>query len=330
MSFDLLRSAKHIRGLSNAEFRVLFYLLEAANNKDHKCFPSIKKIAHFTDMAERTVQRHISALADRGLFARIEQRRDDGSRMVNCYQFLIGGTVKIGKESVVMIGPDEDDDAEYQPANNGTLHNPPFQTGGGDNPDTTPRQSRRDIDQESEPGISIPPTPDGVGTPTEDLFGIQLPKATAKKPLLEAVEEEWAKLVAEEPGISGIGVLSEARKVKIRARAAEVVKDQRRKGAITDERAVWSQIFLAIRSSTFLCGRAPPGKGRTSPFKLGIDYVLRQSEFFRIWEGQYDDDARTRNRTFDSRDGREYGPAEQSLRSSLASLGASKGRRAAG
>ena len=291
MSFDLLRSAKHIRGLSHAEFRVLFYLLEAANNKDRKCFPSIRKIAKFTDMAERTVQRHISALADRGLFKRIEQRRDDGSRMVNCYQFIIQGSVRIGRESVVVIGPDEDDGEDLQPAKTGRLDNPPFLAPPPVGNDTTPRQSRQGLykDLESEPGIRTDSNDYADHDTETDLFGqpIKTPEQMAAERRAEAIrviEEGWAQAMESAKGIAALrgGKLDDTRAEAAIQRAQKFMVEGE------TEADVWRAVFEKIQSSFWLCGGTRPRDDRP-PFRLQMTWLLENRNFTKVLEGKFDD-----------------------------------------
>lgn len=316
MAFDLLRSAKHIRGLSNAEFRVLFYLLEAANNATHECYPSMKKIAAFTDMGERTVQRHVSALADRGLFERVEQRRADGSRAVNCYRFVVAGEIRVGKESVVQLGP------ETQPANYGGLvdQQPAI-------PDTTPRQEWRDIDQESEPGITPLSSNEDSPPQEKDLFGQALKtpeqiQAEFEDGFIRWIEEEWQKLTVETPAISGLRTISPERRKAIIARAE---LDNCPVGQMNN----WAVVFEQIRNSRFLRGLAKPGRDRDEPNVITFDWLLKPRNFVKVLEGNYRD-KRTLAPGHDGISGRKLTAVEEAGRNVAARLQQSGERRGFG
>lgn len=296
---------------------MLFYLLEAANKDNYECYPSIKKIAKFTDMGERTVQRHISALADRGLFERISQRRDDGSRQVNCYRFVISGTVKIGKESVVILGQDDNDESDQQPANNGGLINPPVLTPPPVQNDTTPRQEWRDIDQESEPGILTNPSPpDGGEIPNveKDLFGNPIPLEIDEEPIELSVMRMWNEVASQYPGVSPCEVMNDKRKGWIRARAAEAEKSG------MDPLEAWRRVIDSIHTSEFLRGERPPRPGDKGKFKNTINFMSRPDQFARALEGGNDDRERLDQRTHNIETGREFGPAERSGRKVIAKL----------
>jgi predicted transcriptional regulator len=318
MSYDLLRSAKHIRGLSNAEFRVLFYLLEAARSDTNTCFPSIKKIATFTDMAERTVQRHITALADRGLFERIEQRRNDGSRMVNCYRFVVAGTIRIGRESVIQIEPEDHEADVEQPANNGGLTNPPVLTPPPVNTDTTPRQDWRDIDKESEPGIS-PQESSTLEPPVEkDLLGepvltAEQEEAARQGRLIQFVDTAWADARRRYPMMVASTVTPRRQKLVIK------------RGDI----GAWAKAFAAIEASPFLQGNSPAGKDRSQPFVVSMDWLLKAANFDKVVEGTYSD-KRALSSGYDANSGRKLTAVEQASRHVIAGIRESRARRGFG
>lgn len=322
MAFDLLRSAKHIRGLSNAEFRVLFYLLESAHHETHLCFPSMKRIADIVEMSERTVQRHISALAERGLFVREEQRRTDGSRMVNCYRFVASGTMKIGKESVVILEPERETEGEQQPAIIGGLDNPPILTPPPVRNDTTPRQDCRDIDQESEPGIRTSPlSPDGESPPSgEDLFGGDLPIAPAFS-LSAFVWQEWEQLEINHPNVAMPRLIDEG--------LAKMIEQRARTHAKLGETPVevWTAVFEQIRASLFLCGRTAPGPGRDKSFTLSLGWLCRPANFREVINGKYT--SKSTDAAYGA-DGQRLGPTGQAVGGALARLRAAKERGAGG
>lgn len=50
----------------------------------------------------------------------------------------------------------------------------------------------------------------------------------------------------------------------------------------------WNRYFDAIEASDFLMSRTDPGPGRSKPFRLNFDFVIRQSACIAIMEGKYD------------------------------------------
>lgn len=153
-------------------------------------------------------------------------------------------------------------------------------------------------------------------TVDEDLFGNvpALMPLSAEPTLEEFVAKGWEHLKENHPGVAAIQAMTDKRKKAMGARAKEIAK------AVKDPKwqnpkVVWERIFHEITKSQFLTGRAPPGRGRTAPFKLTIDYVVRPSEFAKIFEGAYDDTTgRNIERTHDEHTGREIGPAERAAR----------------
>ena len=321
MAFDLLRSAKHIRGLSHAEFRVLFYLLDSANQDTYECYPSLKNIAAHTDMAPRTVQRHISALAERGLFEKIEQRRSDGSRAVNCYRFHAVGTMKIGREMIVQLGVDVGTDPEQQHANSGTLDNRPIVAGGDDSGDVGSRQSRQDIDQESEPVIGTT-SPDGDDG-RRDLFGRKIDdKAVViqSPSVIDFVRDEWAKLKHElGDKIADCRAITESQARLIRERSRQHAREN--EGSID----VWRLVFAEIRRSRFLRGEAPPGFGRQKRFRLSLSDLLKPHIFTKVVNGKYADTEADEG-SYDPHTGEILSPANAATRGTIELVRAARER----
>jgi DNA-binding transcriptional ArsR family regulator len=314
-----LKTAKYVRGLSNAEFRVLFFLLESANNTTYECYPSMKEIASYTEMEERTVQRHVSRLSEMGLFEKVEQRRGDGSRQVNLYRFMVSGTVQVGNQEVVIINGHNP-----QPAKNGRLasSNPPFQTPPPDQTDTTPRQNGRDISLSSslESDRDNPPLPTGEEPPQPDLLGGLPMIRSASVDLVDQVFDLWNEMVSRHPQMTAVRSRQESRRKKVSARGKAAASETG-----TSFVEVWTAVFAAIEANTYLCGEDPPGKNYTEPFSLNIDFVLRPAEFTRILEGGYR--ANRTDLTHDPRSGRRFGPAEQGGRAAIARLRAADAER---
>jgi len=73
-------------GLNPVQFNILMQLAKHWW-KDAPPFVSKRTIAHAMRMSMRTVQRHLTALEQRGLIRREERRRQDGGRTSNSYIF---------------------------------------------------------------------------------------------------------------------------------------------------------------------------------------------------------------------------------------------------
>lgn len=260
-------------------------------------------------MSDRTVQRHISALADRGLFERIEQRRKDGSRAVNLYRFVVSGTLKVGTQETIEIKAEEQ---IQQPAIFGGLDTQQPANFDGGHPSEMTGHISGITSQESSPSL---PTEEPS---QKDLLGDIIPEDPRSVDLVDYVQAQWAKLAEEFPRIQNPRVLNDARQKKIRARAHDITKHA--KGTLTAH-DVWDQVFAAIRISPFLRGDADPGKNYRDPFSLSIDYITRPTVFMNTLERAAID--AERNRHTHTADGRRYGPAEQAMHEVLASMGLS-------
>ena len=51
--------------------------------------------------------------------------------------------------------------------------------------------------------------------------------------------------------------------------------------------AQWDNFFDAIATSTFLSGKAPPGNGRTQPFRSTLLWITKETNFAKIAAGEY-------------------------------------------
>lgn len=82
---------------------------------------------------------------------------------------------------------------------------------------------------------------------------------------------------AAENGWPAIAKRTTARKSKLRAR----IKDA---GGLDG----WAAALAKAAASDFCCGRAPPGGGRDKPFVLTFDFLVQESSFTKLMEGNYD------------------------------------------
>ena len=147
-----------------------------------------------------------------------------------------------------------------------------------------------------------------------NLFGDDesIPEIDPDDRLIAHVLAGWQKLAGRFNGICAIEALSPARKKKIIARAS----DQAKATGMTREQ-VWDRIFEKIPNNIWLRGDAPPGRGRTSSFRLTVDYVVRPDQFGMIFEGGYDG---RKSETFDEQLGRDLSPVELADRKIAAKL----------
>jgi hypothetical protein len=297
---------------------VLMAMAEFANPETALAYPSIKALEEMTGLNRKTVLSAVAQLATPREASGLGVLADTGQRA--------------GRTNQIVVYRMSFDPISQSVPKTGPLETVPFSD--EKSPVFTTEESRkRDTEPSIEPSReSEPPTPYGVDTPTgdSDLFGGAIPTGP-ELPIEEYVEEAWHRLKDDFPRIADIDLMTPSRKKLIETRAGEVVRDRKRRGETITAEAAWDAIFAAIRRSTFLCGNAPPGKNRTGPFKLTIEYVTRAREFAKILEGAYDDDERYRGRGgFDAGTGRSYGPAEAAVRSSLDGLFAPGDRRAGG
>lgn len=309
MSVDIMTRLWWREDLSSSEKLVALAIADAAGDEG-VAWPAVDTIARKASVSSRTVQNAIRSLEAK-LLLRIVERKNRSSY----YVFNLDNLPHVERERPMKErGPVELTGEAAAPVLDLRVKqmHPTGETGSvtGESP------APRNVIEPSEE--TTPPSPDGEVAPTdEDLFGGGLP-AAAERSLEDRVVEAWGELVAEHPIIAGVRVLDDSRKKKISARADKAAKQL----GLTPWQ-VWEQIFAAIRRSSFLCGRAPPGRDYATPFKLTLDKVLEPRRFNSILEGAHDDRPGNRSRTH-TEDGRPMGSAEQAGRSILDSLRAAR------
>lgn len=74
------------KNISEAEFRILCYLLMRAGKQD-VCYPSLNTISKDTDISLSTVKRAIPSLVKKGYIKKINRKKVNGSATSNLYQF---------------------------------------------------------------------------------------------------------------------------------------------------------------------------------------------------------------------------------------------------
>lgn len=304
MSVDIMSRIWCRDDLSSMEKLVGLAIADAASD-DGVAWPAVDTIAAKSSVSARTVQNVIRSLADK-LLLRIVHRTNRSSY----YVFNLENLPLVRRERPMKeLGPVDLTGERPAPVLDLRVNvvHPTGAAGSVTGESPAPRNVREPSEE------TIPPSPDGEDTPTTeiDLFGGDLP-IDEQRPLEQLVVEAWHALVAEHPAIGTIKILDPARVKKIGARATAAAE----KLGLTPWQ-VWEEVFAAIRRSNFLCGRAPPGRDYSAPFKLTIDKVLEPRRFNSILEGAHDDRPGQGQRTFDPVTGRRYGPSEQAGRSVL-------------
>lgn len=79
------------------------------------------------------------------------------------------------------------------------------------------------------------------------------------------------------PMLPRVAKLTETRRSAIRARW--------KSGELPDLET-WSRFFETVSESKFLTGRAPSVAGR-KPFIADLEWITKESNFVKIWEGRY-------------------------------------------
>lgn len=293
---------------------MLMVVSDLANHISGDVFASLAYYQDVTGLSKRTVLECLDDLVTLGVLEPTDERRGS-TRQIVVYHFHMADLPQVPRWSSRKSGA--------------KTHPLPKQVQNGlergavsDGEEVQNRTTEPSIGNQV--GEDSPPSPDGEATPTgeSDLFG--KPTSVDSQPFPDYALDAWHRLKADEPRIVDTQFLTPSLEKKILARTGEVVRGRAKNGWAISREAVWDELCVAIRRSTFLCGRAPPGKGRTAPFKLTMEYALRPAEFPKILNGAYDDDERYRNRTgFDHGTGREYGAAEAAVRGVLDGLGSS-------
>lgn len=289
--------------------------------------PAVETLSEKCSCSERTVQKAIKSLCDRGLMRKV-QRRD----MSNIYCFVMDNLPimerkkrrKESRFSQQMTGERRSPVVDLTTGERGSLtgesgsltgeRGAPYTTG-----DTT-RDTSEDSSGDFEGEITVASVEDDLfaGRPDSNP---QMAAADQKPEpcLCEHIEARWKELKAKHPGIAAVRKIDEGLKHTIELRA--------RSHAQTGQTAidVWNEALDAVDRSEFLTGRVPPGKGRDAPFKLTLGWLAKSANFREVIGGKYD--AKRDPQLCDPDTGRRLGPTEQALARSLAKLRAGQERR---
>ena len=302
--------AMEVRGLEPGPWRVLMVLCGHVNKRDYEVWPSFRTIVEKAEISRDSAKRYVALLVDHGFIELVGAMwRETGGRSTNKYRICVD------QIDVSHADDEEEDDYTPQADPRGNLHRGQGQSSapgarGTAAPSKEPLKERTSQLEDSPLSFGEPPPGDEAGSilpavVDQPMFAL-IPDAEPEPDLIEYVKAEWAKLSADHPRIANPRVWNDARTKKIRARAMDVVRD-------SDEPItpfhVWDQIFAAIRGSEWLRGDSAPSRGYSESFVVHLDFVLRQSEFFKILEKAPID--AERNRTIPTVNGRQLSGSEQ-------------------
>ena len=103
----------------------------------------------------------------------------------------------------------------------------------------------------------------------------------------EKVRQIYNELLPELPECT---MLTKTRRSHIEARFRQLAKEE---GFKTSDEVLdgFRDFFTSVRSSPFLMGLKDPGKGRTKAFRANLDWLMTESNFVKVCEGRYFDNA---------------------------------------
>lgn len=258
---------------------VLISLADQAND-DGVCWPSIATIAQRTMLQPRSVQRAIKQAVAIGILRKRDRMNATSYFIFNIDLLPHGELKRSSKPDPFMASLEEELDL--------------FDTGdiGADGARVGVTSMQGGVTSMQKVGDTLSPEPsvEPSKEPPDSSAAFAAGEQDAGKDLVvsepslkEFVESEWATLKEEFPGIAGIRKIDDG--------LAEQLKLRAKQQAVGDESYidVWKLVFEQIRNSVFLTGRAAPGPGRDTPFKLSISWLLTKSKFMEVLNGRYSD-----------------------------------------
>lgn len=301
--------------IGHSEFRVLFRLCWHCNERDLLCCPSIEELVRGAGMSRSSVLRALKELEARSFITVDRERWDNGTQKNNRYTILADVVITMPNGRKVDLSPTAEQRANRvspaEPGENSRVSNQPGVTHDANRVSiVTPEEQGSGNKEDSPLSFGEPPPRDegGSNLPAvidQPMFEL-IPDAAPELDLIDYVKAEWAKLSADHPRIANPRVWNDSRTKKIKSRAMDVVRAAPAPVSMFD---VWDQIFAAIRGSEWLRGDSAPSKGYSESFVVYLDFVLRQSEFFKILEKAPID--AERNRTIPTVNGRQLSGSEQ-------------------
>lgn len=261
---------------------LLIVMADVANHTTREIFTSIAYLEDATSLNRKTIFPAIEKLVELGI---IEDtgRRTGKTNQIKIYRL----TMEPVPKTVPISGQYETD--------------PIFPAKSPDFSGKSPDIGTRNLETNLEDGLY------------PSLASQELPLGDVKpEALVEFVDRRWGEICASNPGIAKIR--------KIDPGLAKTIDDRGRMHARDGETPmqVWDAALKNVETSAFLCGRAPPGKGRDSPFRLSIGWMSKASNFREILGGRYN--AERSPGIIDEATGRRLGPTDQALRGSIERL----------
>lgn len=99
----------------------------------------------------------------------------------------------------------------------------------------------------------------------------------------EAIKDLYHQYCPELPRVQAF---TTKRHSSIKARWEFVARENKTRDA-KELLAFFEEFFKNVAESNFLCGRLPPSKGRSKPFKADLDWLMNPQNFIKCIEGRY-------------------------------------------
>lgn len=297
MSIDIMNRIWWRSDLGMTEKFVALALADASNDEGVS-WPAVDTLAQKCSCSPRTIQNAVKALSDKGLLRKME--RKDRS---NYYLFSLDSLPHFERTR----RPKEGFDGHGRT------------TGAGDSPQLFDTGESGSMTGESLSMRGAGDSPRTIIEPSEepsdsDSGDFKSPDAA----LVAFVDREWHQLKADQPGIADV------RKIDDNLAKLIVLRAKQHAQPGEDGIAVWTTVFREIRSSRFLTGRAAPGPGRDSAFKLSLGWACKTQNFREIINGRYSNERG--DRAYDAA-GNRMGPTGQAVAGTLQRMRASRERR---
>jgi hypothetical protein len=300
-------------------------LIGLANHADATtgyCFPGVMRLARYTGLTKRSVQRALKQAEVVGLIKR-RKRVDMSSEYLLNFRALpeVDEEVfsKESKETDFFWSEEPDlfegalphatDDKT--PCHGGT---PPMPPATRPHASLAPKTSVGTSEETSE-------ETSGCADAQDDDVGTDLVVAE-DLPLKDFIAAEWKKLKTDFPEIGDCRRVTDQMVNLIKQRT----KEHRVDGE--SDHDLWRTVFERIRSSHFLTGRAPPTAGRTR-FHLTLSWLLKPHLFREVINGKYTS-SRADDGAFDPSTGEVLGPAAAATRGTIQRLRDARQRPAGG
>lgn len=270
MSIRLLSKVWDSGAYAEGTLLVLLALADWANDDGGSVFPFVEQVAAKARLSTRQAQRALKTLREDGVLEPIKNTSGGRGRRVE-YQ--------INLERMTKWHPSPKGDTED--AKGCHLEQERVTPETERVTSATSHIDEPSLEPSREP-LREPPGPQPVSE--SDLLG-PVPEKPKPKPKLALVvgaetikaAQELYNEYATHSGWPKCQLLTDMRKGHLRKRLEEA-------GGIEG----WRAALDKATASDFCSGRAPPGRDRTSPFMVDIDFLITQSSFVKLMEGKYD------------------------------------------